>query len=167
MGKTVEEGFETLIGWLEPLTSERTKSTSHKSSVNSCLVNNFGCTNLFETGSFGNGTGVRHYSDTDYFAVIPADNLHDNSSTALRQVKEALQTTFSTTSGIAVSCPAVKIPFGTYKSEEMEVHLVVTMGWLKLVLEISEDIKFQIATQVGCLVVQKHIMNMLNHRTKD
>ncbi len=121
MGKTVEEGFETLIGWLEPLTSERTKSTSHKSSVNSCLVNNFGCTNLFETGSFGNGTGVRHYSDTDYFAVIPADNLHDNSSTALRQVKEALQTTFSTTSGIAVSCPAVKIPFGTYKSEEMEV----------------------------------------------
>jgi Second Messenger Oligonucleotide or Dinucleotide Synthetase domain len=121
MAKTVEEGFETLIGWLKPLTSEREKSTIHKSTVNSCLTNNFGCTSLFETGSFGNGTGVRHYSDTDYFAVIPAENLHDNSATSLRLVKEALQSTFSSTSGIVVSCPAVKIPFGTYKSEDLEV----------------------------------------------
>jgi len=121
MARTVEEGFETLIGWLSPLISEREKSTSHKSSVNSCLASNFNCTNLFETGSFGNGTGVRHFSDTDYFAVIPSDKLHDNSATALRLVKEALQSTFIRTDGIVVSCPAVKIPFGTYKSEEMEI----------------------------------------------
>jgi len=121
MAKTIDEGFETLIGWLKPLISEREKSTKHKSTVNSCLTTNFGCTNLFETGSFGNGTGVRHYSDTDYFAVIPATNLYDNSASSLRLVKEALQSTFWSTSGIAVSCPAVKIPFGTYKSEELEV----------------------------------------------
>lgn len=121
MAKTIDEGFETLIGWLKPLSSEREKSTSHKSTVKSCLTTNFNCTNLFETGSFGNGTGVRHYSDTDYFGVIPTDKLYDNSATSLRLVKEALQSTFWSTSGIAVSCPAVKIPFGTYKSEELEV----------------------------------------------
>lgn len=57
--------------------------------------------------------------------MIPADNLHDNSSTALRQVKEALQTTFSTTSGIAVSCPAVKIPLVLINQREMEVTLLL------------------------------------------
>jgi len=119
--KTIEEGFETLIGWLKPLDSEHQKAATHKSTVKSCLTNNFDCTSLFETGSFGNGTGVRHYSDTDYFGVIPAKNLCDNSATSLRQVKEALQETFWSTSGIAVSCPAVKIPFGSYKSEELEV----------------------------------------------
>lgn len=119
--KTVEEGFETLIERLEPLYSEREKSTKHKVTVKSCLEKNFDCTNLFETGSLGNGTGVRHYSDTDYFAVIPPDKLKDNSSSSLREVKEALQHTFWSTSGIIVSCPAVKIPFGSYKSEELEV----------------------------------------------
>jgi hypothetical protein len=121
MAKTIEQGFETLIKWLVPLFSEREKSTQHKETVNSCLTNNFNCTSLFETGSFGNGTGVRHYSDTDYFAVIPADKLYDNSATSLRLIKEALQSTFWSTKGIIVSCPAVKIPFGTYKSEELEV----------------------------------------------
>lgn len=119
--KTIEEGFETLIGWLKPLDSEHQKAITHKSTVKSYLTNNFDCTSLFETGSFSNGTGVRHYSDTDYFGVIPAEKLYDNSATSLRLVKEALQKSFRSTNGIVVSCPAVKIPFGTYKSEELEV----------------------------------------------
>jgi len=119
--KSIEEGFETLIERLEPLLSERELSTRHKDSVKSCLTNKFNCTSLFETGSFGNGTGVRHYSDTDYFAVIPAEKLNQNSGISLRQVKEALTETFWSTNDIAVSCPAVKIPFGKYKSEELEV----------------------------------------------
>lgn len=98
--KTVIEGFETLIGWLKPLSSEHQKATTHKSTVKSCLTNNFDCTSLFETGSFGNGTGVRHFSDTDYFGVIPAEKLYDNSATSLRQVKEALQKRFWSTSGL-------------------------------------------------------------------
>lgn len=121
MAKDLEEGFEQFVKWLVPLNSEHEKSTKHKSSVKSCLTNNFDCTNLFETGSFGGGTGVRHYSDTDYFAVIPPAKLHTNSSLTLRKVKESLQSTFWSTDGIVVSCPAVKIPFGIYKSEELEV----------------------------------------------
>ncbi|GAA4364029.1 hypothetical protein GCM10023185_33180 [Hymenobacter saemangeumensis] len=74
-----------------------------------------------ETGSFGNGTGIRHFSDTDYFSRIPGAQLKADSGLALRQVKEALQGTFSATAGIAVRNPAVKIPFGKYAAETMEI----------------------------------------------
>lgn len=121
MVKSLDEGFSTLISRLKPLNSEHIKSTIHHSTVNACLEKNFECSNLFETWSFGNGTGVRHYSDTDYFARIPASKLHQNSSISLRLIKEALQSTFPSTKWIIVDSPAVKIPFGTYKSEELEV----------------------------------------------
>jgi hypothetical protein len=39
----------------------------------------------------------------------------------LAKVREALQTTFQRTDGIKVNCPAVKIPFGQYASEDMEI----------------------------------------------
>lgn len=121
MAKTIGEGFDALINKLSPLLTEHEKSTKHKGSVDSCLTNSFDCSKLIEIGSFGNGTGVRHYSDTDYFAVIPSDKLNNNSAISLRVIKEALQFTFSKTEGIIVSCPAVKIPFGIYKSEDLEV----------------------------------------------
>lgn len=121
MAKTLQEGFETFIGWLQPLNSEHNKATSHKDSVNSCMKNNFDCTLLFETGSFGNGTGVRHYSDTDYFAVCPSNKFWTDSSYTLRKVKEALQGTFWNTNNIEVKSPAVKIPFGYYASETLEL----------------------------------------------
>ncbi|MEH6765757.1 MAG: nucleotidyltransferase [Aequorivita antarctica] len=121
MAKTLEQGFETFIAWLQPLTSEHDKAISHKSSVESCMKNSFKCSLLFETGSFGNGTGVRHHSDTDYFAVCPANEFWTDSAYTLRKVKEALQLTFWRTSGIEVKSPAVKIPFGTYASETLEL----------------------------------------------
>jgi hypothetical protein len=121
MAKTIEDGFDTFISWLKPLASEHEKAVSHKESVKSCMEKNFGCTSLFETGSFGNGTGVRHYSDTDYFAKCPAGNLYTDTTYTLRLVKEALQATFSRTTGIVVKTPAVRIPFGTYASERLEL----------------------------------------------
>lgn len=121
MAKTVAEGFNTFISRLIPLNSEHEVAKKHKGSVESCLNNNFGCYSLFESGSFGAGTGVRHYSDSDFFAAIPNQNLSNNSSYALRKIKEALQYTFPKTQGIEVTCPAVKIPFGKYASETMEV----------------------------------------------
>src|SRR5215204_7357225 len=102
MAKTIDQGFETFLSWLVPLASEHDKAASHKNSVRSCMENNFGCYRFFETGSFGNGTGVRHYSDADYFAVCKSENLKRDSSLTLRKVKEALQATFWRTSGIVV-----------------------------------------------------------------
>jgi hypothetical protein len=121
MAKTLDEGFNTFLTWLAPLNSEHEKASSHRSSVKSCLENNFDCYNFFETGSFGNGTGVRHYSDTDYFAVCPTKNVYTSSAYTLRKVKEALQGTFWNTEGIVVDTPAVKIPFGKYASENLEL----------------------------------------------
>lgn len=121
MAKTLQEGFETLVKRLSPLSSEHDTATKHKNSVKGRFENNFKCYEFFETGSFGNGTGVRHYSDTDYFAVCPKDNLSINSTTALREAKEALQDTFWSTDGIEVRTPAIRIPFGRYASETLEV----------------------------------------------
>lgn len=121
MAKTITEGFQAFYSRLEPLSSEREKAVKHKDSVKSCLANNFQCYSIIETGSFGNGTGVRHYSDTDYFAPIPVGVLSNDSSYFLRKLKGALQNTFWKTSGIEVNSPAVLIPFGQYASENLEV----------------------------------------------
>lgn len=121
MAKTLEQGFDTFLSRLVPLSSEHEKAKSHKDSVNSCMINNFKCSNFFETGSFGNGTGVRHHSDTDYFAVCPSSELWTDSGYSLRKVKEAIQNTFWKTEGIEVRSPAVRIPFGNYASETLEV----------------------------------------------
>src|SRR5436190_23887591 len=109
MAKTLAEGFDTFLSWLVPLSSEHSKATSHKSSVESCMVNNFDCYNFFETGSFGNGTGIRHHSDTDYFAVCASEKLYTDSAYTLRKVKEALQSTFWQTDGIEVRTLAVRV----------------------------------------------------------
>jgi len=121
MAKTLDQGFDTFLSWLVPLSSEHDKAKSHKDSVKSCLEKNFDCYNFFETGSFGNLTGVRHYSDTDYFAVMSSNKVSTDSAYTLRKIKEALQETFWKTDGIAVNTPAVQIPFGTYASETLEI----------------------------------------------
>lgn len=122
MAKSIEDGFQEFLKRLAPLPSEYKKSISHKKSVKSCLEKSFGCTHFFETGSFGNKTGVKHFSDTDYFAVCASFNLRKNSSNVLREVKEALQYTFHKTAPkIKVNSPSVTIPFGTYASEDLEI----------------------------------------------
>lgn len=121
MPKSIEDGFQEFLRRLAPLNSEYRKSISHKKSVKSCLKK-FGCSHFFETGSFGNKTGVKHYSDTDYFAVCANFNLGKNSSKALMEVKKALQFTFHKTAPkIKVTSPSVTIPFGTYASENLEI----------------------------------------------
>lgn len=121
MARTVEEGFEKLLEWLVPLPTERTKAISHRGSVRGCLINNFNCSNFFETGSFGNKTGVRHFSDTDYFAVCPPENLTGKSFYVLGKVRKALRSTFSRTQVIKVNSPAVTILFGNHASENLEI----------------------------------------------
>ena len=121
MAKTLSEGFNSFLSRLTPLASEHEKAQRHRTSVANCMKNNFECYSFFETGSFGNKTGVRHFSDTDYFAACPAKELWTDSSTTLRKVREALEGTFWNTSGIVVKTPAILIPFGIYPSETMEV----------------------------------------------
>ena len=59
---------------------------------------------------------------------MPANKVYTDSAYTLRKVKEALQETFWRTEGIAVNTPAVKIPFGQYASETLEITPCTFIG---------------------------------------
>lgn len=118
--RTVHQGFVDFGKKLTPTAGESAAAKNHRASIETCLKSNFGMTRFFRTGSFGNGTSISGYSDVDYFAEIPTGNLNANSTTALRQVRDALDKRFPNT-GVRVSCPAVLVPFGTDAKESTEV----------------------------------------------
>ncbi len=120
MAKTVEEGFKEFHSRLTPTLTESEAAKGHRDSIKACLVSSFGMTHFFKTGSFGNATSIRGYSDVDYFAVIPSGNLNENSLTTLRKMRNALDVRFPNT-GVSVRTPAVWVPFGRDASESTEV----------------------------------------------
>lgn len=120
MPRTINEGFEDFHDKLKIVNTESEAVKSHRASIEACMKNNFGMYRFFKTGSIGMGTNVNGYSDTDYFAVIPRENLDDNSSTTLRSIKKALQTRFPQTF-IYVDSPAVIVSFGNVASETTEI----------------------------------------------
>ncbi|MBM3332836.1 nucleotidyltransferase [candidate division WOR-3 bacterium] len=120
MATTVDEGFRNFLPRLTPTATESDAAKKHRTSISECLKSNFGMTRFFRTGSFGNGTSIRGYSDVDYFAEIPRDKLTQVSTNALQKVRLALDTRFPDT-GVAVRTPAVVVPFGTDASETTEV----------------------------------------------
>jgi Second Messenger Oligonucleotide or Dinucleotide Synthetase domain len=112
MPRTVEEAFDVLVERLKPTEAETNAAKSHRESIDACLRSKFGMTSMFRSGSFGHGTSVSGYSDIDYFAVIPSNNLSDTSDYSLQKLKDALKERFPSTAGIAVSSPVVMVPFG-------------------------------------------------------
>lgn len=120
MGKTVDEGFREFHGTLTPTRGESQAAKSHRASIAACLKSNFEMNRFFRTGSFGNGTSIRGYSDVDYFACIPAENLKQNSFTTLQEVQKALNHSFKH-SDIFIRTPAVRVRFGTDASESTEI----------------------------------------------
>ena len=120
MAKTVEEGFRVFHSRLTPTKGESEAAKRHRASIEACLKKNFQMRRFFRTGSFGNGTSIRGYSDVDYFASIPGENLKPNSATTLQEVRDVLDARFPNT-GVAVRTPAVVVPFGTDSSESTEV----------------------------------------------
>lgn len=71
-------------------------------------------------GSFGNGTSISGYSDVDYLACLPTDQLTQSSTYSLQKVRNALDTRFPY-SNVRVNCPAVQVPFGSVATETTEV----------------------------------------------
>lgn len=120
MTKTIEEGFRIFHGKLTPTGGESEAAKHHRYSIEECLKKNFKITRFFRTGSFGNGTSIRGYSDVDYFASIPLVNLSYSSNVILRKVWRALNSRFPNT-GIKIRTPAVFLPFGKDVSESTEV----------------------------------------------
>lgn len=120
MPRSIEEGFEDFLLKLKPQTGESDAAKSHRASIEACLRNNFGLNRFVRIGSFGNSTSISRYSDVDYLACLPTNQLTQVSTSSLVKVRNALDTRFPNT-GVAVSCPAVVVPFGTRKSERTEI----------------------------------------------
>lgn len=120
MPRTINQGFEDFLVKLKATASESDAAKQHRASIAACLKSNFGLKRFVRIGSFGNGTSVSGYSDVDYLASIPTDQLTQSSTYSLTKVRDALDVRFPAT-GVRVDCPAVAVPFGKYKSEDTEV----------------------------------------------
>lgn len=132
MAKTVEHAFDLLLARLRGSRSETAAAKRHRASIEAKLKSQFGMTAFFRTGSFGSGTNVSGFSDVDYFAVIPAIRLKENSAATLSEVANALRARFATTDGIRINGPAVRLPFGLDGAQATEVVPVDELGETKL-----------------------------------
>jgi hypothetical protein len=120
MPRTIDEGFRDFLTKLTPSPTESQAAKNHRASIEACLKNNFGLKRFARIGSFGNGTSISGFSDVDYLACLPTDQLTQVSNSSLTKVSNALAVRFPNT-GVGVRCPAVVVPFGTTKSESTEV----------------------------------------------
>jgi len=115
---TVEDGFRTFLTRLTPTAGQVAAAAKHRETVSSALAAQMTVQRFFQTGSFSNGTGVRSYSDVDYFASLT--NRPGSSTTALNKVRDVLAARFWQTQ-VHVRRPAVVVEFGTDGSEKYEV----------------------------------------------
>lgn len=120
MPRTIEEGFRDFHTKLTPSATESEAAKKHRASIEACLQNNFGLKRFVRIGSFGNGTSISGFSDVDYLACLPTDQLTQVSTSSLTKVRNALDVRFPNT-GVHVSCPAVVVPFGNTQAETTEI----------------------------------------------
>lgn len=120
MARTISEAFNIFHQRLTPNTTEANAAASHRASIENCLKTNHKMTHFFKTGSNGNGTSISGYSDTDYFAVLLTDQFTTDSYYSLTKFKDTLDTRFPRT-GVRISTPAIVVPFGQSRWEDIEV----------------------------------------------
>ena len=120
MPRTVDEGFRDFLTKLTPNATESQAAKTHRASIEDRLKTDFGLRRFVRIGSFGNGTSISGYSDVDYLASLPTDQLTANSDDSLKKVRKSLDERFPNT-GVRVSCPAVVCPFGTSPTETTEI----------------------------------------------
>ena len=120
MPRTIDEGFRDFLPKLTPSSTESQATQSHRTSIEACLKANFGLNRFTRIGSYGNGTSIYGYSDVDYLACIPTNQLTQTSNASLQKICNALAARFPNT-GVGVRCPAVSVPFGTTAAERTEV----------------------------------------------
>ena len=120
MPRTIEEGFRDFLSKLTPTGTESEAAKRHRASIKACLENNFGLNRFVRIGSYGNGTSISGYSDVDYLACFPSDQLTVNSTYSLNKIRNALDIRFPNT-GVGVRCPAIAVPFGTVATATTEV----------------------------------------------
>lgn len=118
--RTALTAFDEFVGRLTPSETESDAAKSHRASLQTCLQRNFSIAAFFRSGSFGNGTSVRSYSDVDYFAEVPIALATGGSQDLLVRVRDAIAGRFPNT-GVRIDSPAIRVPFGTDANERTEV----------------------------------------------
>lgn len=111
MTRSIPEGFREFARRLTPTDSQRTAGARHRASVESALKAKLEVHQVFESGSFTHGTGVRGYSDIDAFVSLNGDR-PGSSYTALEKVRDALSTRFNLTP-VKIRRPAVVVEFAS------------------------------------------------------
>ncbi len=121
MPRTIDDGFRDFLSTLTPSSTETEAAKTHRASIKTRLEKDFGYVRRFtRIGSFGNGTSISGFSDVDYLAVLPTNQLTRTSSYSLTKVRNSLDGRFPST-GVHVDCPAVVVPFGSTASETTEI----------------------------------------------
>ena len=120
MPRSIDEGFRDFLSNLTPSTGETIRARNHRASIEQCIKSTFGLRRFWRTGSFGNATSIRGYSDVDFMAHMPTSALSSNSAYSLNKLTAALSQRFPYT-GVRTSCPATVVPFGDDASETTEV----------------------------------------------
>lgn len=126
-----EEAFDKFLSKLKTPRPETEAAASHRASIEAKLIESWGMTAFFRTGSFGNGLNIAGYSDVDYFGVIPATNLNPDSARTLERLADILRERFPTT-GVRVNSPGVRVPFGLDGAEATEIVPVHQTGFTRL-----------------------------------
>jgi hypothetical protein len=117
MAKSVAEGIQTYLEWLQPSTAEVEKRKSHKKTIEQALSAEFkGFNEVLVIGSHTRDTAIHLKSDVDYFGKLGIGDVtwgdsRVNSGTTLDRTKKALQARFQQTD-IRVDGPAVVVGFG-------------------------------------------------------
>jgi hypothetical protein len=120
MPRTITEGFSDFLEKLKPSAVESAGAKSHRASIETCLKDKLGLRRFARIGSFGNGTSISGFSDVDYLASIPTEQLTQTSTASLEKVRRILDERFPRT-GVAVRCPAISAPFGGTAADNTEV----------------------------------------------
>jgi hypothetical protein len=148
MPRTVDEGFREFITRLTPSLIESAAAKSHRASIEARLKNDFRLLRFFRTGSFGNGTSISGYSDVDYFASLPNDQLTRSSDYTLTKVRNALDLRFPYT-GVRVNSPAVP-PYGARLPKSSRPNMSVRR------MATTTSTTFLTAPTAGCVPVRTH-----------
>lgn len=91
MPRSIEQGFIDFHNKIKTSVAETNDAKSHRASIEQCLKSNFGLNRFVKIGSFGNGTNISGYSDTDYLACLPTGSLTATSTASLVKVRKAFR----------------------------------------------------------------------------
>lgn len=120
---TITEAFKEFLKRLTPSLNESEKVSSHINSIKIRLKKDYNLIKFFKSGSFGNGTSIYGFSDSDYFAVFP-EKIKENSKLALELIKKSLIKRFPNTI-IYINSPSIVLEFGKTKGYSGEIFEII------------------------------------------